>query len=249
MLLLWLCFPFFCFCQNNTSLVRGSSPLSKGVWSLQENISGTAQVQHKSLSVLYQNSFAIPELSKSSIHFILPTKHAVLGFDFNYSGDFLYNTKSGGFSLAKSFDEKLMLGFKSSFQSLSIQSQTDYFFEFELGSIYKFNSKVDVGFHLKNSLSSSNNQEVYVALGYHFSKKLEGILFVEKKGINPFSLNTQINYYLLPSLDLAFVSSNKLENNQLGISYLFTNWSIHSFFSYHSFLGLSTMVGFSYQWL
>jgi hypothetical protein len=247
-LILWLCLPFFGFCQIQNSLVKGTSPLSTGLWSQNSNISGIALVQNKVIAVLHHNYFSIAELSQSSIVFVSPVKHGAIGFNFNYSGDALYNQKDIGFTFAKSFDDKLLLGFKSNYQNTNLNNLFFHSLGFELGSIFKFNQSVDIAFHLKNTISNSQSAIVSLGFGYHFSEKVDGIVFLEKDGDTPLSINTQINYYLLPSLDLSFVTFNKLDNNKFGISYLFTNWTLDSFVAYHSYLGFTTQFGFSYQW-
>tara|TARA_B100000768_G_scaffold56670_1_gene55149 strand:- start:680 stop:886 length:207 start_codon:yes stop_codon:yes gene_type:complete len=62
-LILWLCLLFFGFCQIQNSLIKGTSPLSTGLWSQNSNISAIALVQNKAIAVLHHNYFAIAELS------------------------------------------------------------------------------------------------------------------------------------------------------------------------------------------
>lgn len=248
MLLLWLCLPMIGFCQIENSLIKGISPLSTGLWSQNSNISGLAQIQNKAIGVLHHNYFSIAELSQSSLVFASPIKYGVIGLNFNYSGDDLYNTKDVGFTFAKSFDDKLLLGFKSNYQNTNLNNVFYHSLGFELGSIFSFNQKTDLAFHLKNTVSQSERTIISLAFGYHFSKKLDGIIYLQKDGGTPLSINSQINYYLLPNLDLSAVSSNKLDNNKFGFSYLYTNWTLDTFISYHSYLGFTTQLGFSYQW-
>ena len=246
--MLLLCLPIIGFCQIENSLIKGISPLSTGLWSQNSNISGLAQIKNKAIGVLHQNYFSIAELSQSSIVFASPIKYGVIGLNFNYSGDDLYNTKDVGFTFAKSFDDKLLFGFKSKYQNTNVSKDFYHSFGFELGTIFKFNQKTNVAFHLKNTISQSQRAIVSFAFGYHFSKKLDGILSFEKDTTTPLSVNTHINYYVLPYLNLSMVSSNKFDNNKFGVSYLYMNWTIDSFIAYHSYLGFTNQFGFSYKW-
>lgn len=71
---------------GRAAAMGGSSVASQGLWALQNNPAGMANLEKISLGLYYENRWLLPETAYKCGAFALPTKFGTLGVSFNQFG-------------------------------------------------------------------------------------------------------------------------------------------------------------------
>ena len=76
---------------GRAAAMGGSSVASQGLWAMQNNPAGMANLDKISLGLYYENRWMLPETAYNCGAFALPTKFGTLGVSFNQFCSTKYN--------------------------------------------------------------------------------------------------------------------------------------------------------------
>ena len=176
---------------GRAAAMGGSSAASRGLWAIQNNPAGLANLDKISFGLFYENRWFLPETANKSGAMALPTKYGCLGLSFNQFGSSKYNENKFGLAYAKDFGPYFQMGLQLDY--LSIHTGNDYgrqrAITFELGIQSQVTGKLRLGTYIFNPVSfrleQSLNQEKLPILfrfgaAYQFTKDFIGQCEIEK---------------------------------------------------------------------
>lgn len=169
----------------------GSSVASQGLWAMQNNPAGMANLEKISLGLYYENRWMLPETAYKCGAFALPTKFGCLGLSFNQFGSWKYNENKFGLAYAKDFGRYLQIGLQLDYLMLKIGNDYGTFnaFTFELGLQSQVTDKLTLGTYIFNPVNFSfeqtlNHEKLPIVmrfgLAYKFTKDFIGQCEIEK---------------------------------------------------------------------
>ncbi len=176
---------------GRASAMGGSSVASQGLWAMQNNPAGMANLEKISLGLFYENRFMLAETAYKCGAFALPTKFGCLGLSFNQFGSSTYNENKFGFSYAKDFGNYLQIGLQLDYLLLKIGNDYGKFsaVTFELGIQSQVTDKLTIGSYIFNPVNfrfdqTLNHEKLPVVmrfgLAYMFTKDFVGQCEIEK---------------------------------------------------------------------
>lgn len=176
---------------GRAAAMGGSSVASQGLWALQNNPAGMADLDKISLGLYYENRWMLPETAYKSGAFALPTKFGTLGISFNQFGSSKYNENKIGLAYAKDFGRYLQIGLQLDYLLLKIGNDYGSFkaVTFELGIQSQVTDKLRLGTYIFNPVSFSFEQTINhekmpivmrFGMAYQFTKDFIGQCEIEK---------------------------------------------------------------------
>ena len=176
---------------GRAAAMGGSSVASQGLWAMQNNPAGMANLEKISLGLYYENRWMLPETAYKCGAFALPTKFGCLGLSFNQFGSWKYNENKFGLAYAKDFGRYLQIGLQLDYLMLKIGNDYGTFnaFTFELGLQSQVTDKLTLGTYIFNPVSFSfeqtlNHEKLPIVmrfgLAYKFTKDFIGQCEIEK---------------------------------------------------------------------
>jgi len=176
---------------GRAAAMGGCSAASCGLWALQNNPAGMANLDQFSLGLYYENRWMLPETAYKCGALALPVKFGCLGLSFNQFGSSKYNENKIGLAYAKDFGPYLKIGLQLDY--LSIHIGNDYgrhsAVTFELGMQSQVTSKLRLGTYIFNPVSFKIEQSLYqnrlpivfrFGAAYQFTKEFVGQCDIEK---------------------------------------------------------------------
>lgn len=176
---------------GRAAAMGGSSVASQGLWAMQNNPAGMANLKKISLGLYYENRWMLPETAYKCGAFALPTKFGCLGLSFNQFGSWKYNENKFGLAYAKGFGRYLQIGLQLDYLMLKIGNDYGTFnaFTFELGLQSQVTDKLTLGTYIFNPVNFSfeqtlNHEKLPIVmrfgLAYKFTKDFIGQCEIEK---------------------------------------------------------------------
>ena len=176
---------------GRAAAMGGSSVASQGLWAIQNNPAGMANLEKISLGLYYENRWMLPETAYKCGAFALPTKFGCLGLSFNQFGSWKYNENKFGLAYAKDFGRYLQIGLQLDYLMLKIGNDYGTFnaFTFELGLQSQVTDKLTLGTYIFNPVNFSfeqtlNHEKLPIVmrfgLAYKFTKDFIGQCEIEK---------------------------------------------------------------------
>lgn len=176
---------------GRATAMGGSSVASQGLWAMQNNPAGMANLEKISLGLYYENRWLLPETAYKCGAFALPTKFGTLGLSFNQFGSSKYNENKLGLAYAKDFGRYLQIGLQLDYLMLKIGNDYGKFsaLTFELGIQSHVTDKLTLGTYVFNPVSFSfeqtlNHEKLPIVmrfgLAYQFTKDFVGQCEIEK---------------------------------------------------------------------
>lgn len=176
---------------GRAAAMGGSSVASQGLWALQNNPAGMANLDKISLGLYYENRWMLPETAYKCGAFALPTKFGTLGLSFNQFGSSKYNENKIGLAYAKDFGRYLQIGLQLDYLLLKIGNDYGKFnaVTFELGIQSHITDKLTLGTYIFNPVNFSfeqtlNHEKLPIVmrfgLAYQFTKDFIGQCEIEK---------------------------------------------------------------------
>ena len=176
---------------GRAAAMGGSSVASQGLWALQNNPAGMANLDKISLGLYYENRWMLPETAYKCGAFALPTKFGTLGLSFNQFGSSKYNENKIGLAYAKDFGRYLQIGLQLDYLLLKIGNNYGSFkaVTFELGIQSQVTDKLRLGTYIFNPVSFSFEQTINhekmpivmrFGMAYQFTKDFIGQCEIEK---------------------------------------------------------------------
>ena len=233
----------------------GSSVASQGLWALQNNPAGMANLEKISLGLYYENRWMLPETAYKCGAFALPTKFGTLGLSFNQFGSSKYNENKFGLAYAKDFGHYLQIGLQLDYLLLKIGNDYGSFsaVTFELGIQSHVTDKLTLGTYIFNPVNFSfeqtlNHEKLPIVfrfgMAYQFTKDFVGQCEIEKnterEGV---SLRGGLEYEAVKNLYIrAGVQSNPgILSFGLGYGIRFAQINVAA--QLHNELGASMQIG------
>lgn len=176
---------------GRAAAMGGTSVASHGLWAMQNNPAGMANLEKISLGLYYENRWMLPETAYKCGAFALPTKFGTLGVSFNQFGSSKYNENKFGLAYAKAFGRYLQIGLQLDYLLLKIGNEYGSFkaVTFELGIQSQVTDKLTLGTYIFNPVNFSfeqtlNHERIPIVfrfgLAYKFTKDFIGQAEIEK---------------------------------------------------------------------
>lgn len=176
---------------GRAAAMGGTSVASRGLWALQNNPAGMANLDRFSFGLYYENHWMLKETAFKSAALAVPVKFGCLGLSFNQFGSSKYSENKFGLAYAKDFGPYLQIGLQLDYLMLSIGNDYDKqsAVTFELGIQSQVTEKLRLGTYIFNpvhiALQQSINQEklpIVFRFGaaYQFTKDFVGQCEIEK---------------------------------------------------------------------
>lgn len=176
---------------GRAAAMGGTAVASRGLWALQNNPAGMANLDRFSFGLYYENHWMLKETAFKSAALAVPVKFGCLGLSFNQFGSSKYSENKFGLAYAKDFGPYLQIGLQLDYLMLSIGNNYDKqsAVTFELGIQSQITEKLRLGTYIFNpvhiALRQSINQEklpIVFRFGaaYQFTKDFVGQCEIEK---------------------------------------------------------------------
>ena len=176
---------------GRAAAMGGTAVASRGLWALQNNPAGMANLDQFSFGLYYENHWMLKETAFKSAALAIPVKFGCLGLSFNQFGSSKYSENKYGLAYAKDFGPYLQIGLQLDYLMLSIGNDYDKqsAVTFELGIQSQVTEKLRLGTYIFNpvhiALQQSINQEklpIVFRFGaaYQFTKDFVGQCEIEK---------------------------------------------------------------------
>ena len=176
---------------GRAAAMGGTAVASRGLWALQNNPAGMANLDQFSFGLYYENHWMLKETAFKSAALAIPVKFGCLGVSFNQFGSSKYSENKFGLAYAKDFGPYLQIGLQLDYLMLSIGNDYDKqsAVTFELGIQSQVTEKLRLGTYVFNpvhiALQQSINQEklpIVFRFGaaYQFTKDFVGQCEIEK---------------------------------------------------------------------
>jgi len=176
---------------GRAAAMGGSSVASQGLWAVQNNPAGMANLNKISLGLYYENRWMLPETAYKCGAFALPTKFGCLGLSFNQFGSSKYNENKFGLAYAKDFGRYLQIGLQLDYLLLKIGNDYGSYraVTFELGLQSQVTDKLTLGTYIFNPVNfrleqTLNHEKLPIVmrfgLAYQFTKDFIGQCEIEK---------------------------------------------------------------------
>ena len=176
---------------GRAAAMGGSSVASQGLWAMQNNPAGMANLNKISLGLYYENRWMLPETAYKGGAFALPTKFGCLGLSFNQFGSSKYNENKFGLAYAKDFGRYLQIGLQLDYLLLKIGNDYGSYraVTFELGLQSQVTDNLTLGTYIFNPVNfrleqTLNHEKLPIVmrfgLAYQFTKDFIGQCEIEK---------------------------------------------------------------------
>lgn len=240
---------------GRAAAMGGTSVASRGLWAMQNNPAGMANLNKISFGLYYENRWMLPETAYKCGAFALPTKFGCLGLSFNQFGSSKYNENKFGIAYAKDFGPYLQIGLQIDYLLLCIGN--DYGKQsaatFELGIQSQVTEKLRLGTYIFNPVNfrlrhSINQEKIPVVfrfgMAYQFTKDFTGQFEIEKntdhKGV---SLRGGLEYEVVKDLYLRAGLQTNPGLITFGVGYAINFARIDVAAQLHEVLGASIQIG------
>ncbi len=240
---------------GRAAAMGGSSVASQGLWAMQNNPAGMANLDIISFGLYYENRWLLPETAYKCGAFALPTKFGCLGLSFNQYGSSKYNENKFGLAYAKDFGRYLQIGLQLDYLLLKIGNDYGTFsaVTFELGLQSHVTDKLTLGTYIFNPVNFSfeqtlNHEKLPIVmrfgLAYQFTKDFIGQCEIEKdterEGV---SLRGGLEYEAVKHLYIRAGVQTNPGILSFGIGYAIRFAQINVAAQLHNELGASVQIG------
>ena len=240
---------------GRAAAMGGSSVASRGLWAMQNNPAGMANLDKFSFGLYYENRWFMAETAYKCGALALPTQYGCLGLSFNQFGSWKYSENKFGLAYAKDFGPYFQMGLQLDY--LSIHVGNDYGRQsavtFELGIQSQVTNKLRLGTYIFNPVSirleQSLNQETLPIVfrfgaAYQFTKDFVGQCEIEKntdrEGV---SLRGGLEYEALKNFYLRAGVQTNPSILTFGLGYALRFVKIDAAAQMHQELGASIQIG------
>ena len=241
---------------GRAAAMGGSSVASQGLWALQNNPAGMANLDKISFGLYYENRWMLPETAYKCGAFALPiNRFGCLGVSFNQFGSSKYNENKIGLAYARDFGRYLQIGLQLDYLLLKVGNDygTFHAFTFELGIQSHVTDKLTLGTYVFNPVSfkfkqTLNHEKLPIVfrfgMAYKFTKDFVGQCEIEKdterEGV---SLRGGLEYEVLKNFFIRAGAQSNPGILSFGLGYGIRFAQINVAAQLHNELGASVQVG------
>ncbi|MBR5643457.1 MAG: hypothetical protein IKW77_04665 [Salinivirgaceae bacterium] len=243
--------------DGNFEAMANASVMQNGLWSVNNNQAGLADLQKFAVGINYQNRFQLAETSTKSVAAALHTRTGNFALSFNRFGYSQYSENSFGLAYARQFGERVSAGLQ--FDYLNINQPSAYgnngVFLFEVGLQAKPIDNMQVGVHVFNPTRAKMaeyedervNTSFRFGVNYFFSDIVQLAAEVEKTMQTDLRCKVGLEYQLISNLYLRTGFRSKPNEFCFGAGYTFKGLTFDFAFSTHQYLPMSTQVSLKYS--
>ncbi|MDR2683742.1 MAG: hypothetical protein LBB64_07745 [Dysgonamonadaceae bacterium] len=197
------------------------------------------------------NRFQVDELNTANLYFAYPNKRLDAGFRFSAFGYEEYRISQLQGSFAKKIRPDLSVGIQLNYRNVRSRWEEDSHngFSSGVGIYYRLNERVDVALLGENLLSLSDNASRNYQAGLQYRASESFVLFLET-GSNreiPFRFAAGAEYALFEQFHVRSGYDSDSGMPAFGVGYAWKRWQVDVGFSFHSVLGMSSLIGVRYQ--
>ena len=240
---------------GRAAAMGGSSVASQGLWAMQNNPAGMANLDKISLGLYYENRWMLPETAYKCGAFALPTQFGTLGLSFNQFGSSKYNENKFGLAYAKDFGRYLQIGLQLDYLLLKIGNDYGKYnaVTFELGIQSHVTDKLTLGTYIFNPVNFSfeqtlNHEKLPIVfrfgMAYQFTKDFVGQCEIEKNtDLEGVSLRAGLEYEAVKNLYIRAGVQTNPGILSFGVGYGIRFAQINVAAQLHNELGASVQIG------
>lgn len=250
---------------GRAAAMGNSCVASQGIWAMQNNPAGLAELQKMSLGLYYQNQWMLPETADKSAAFAVPLNMGTIGVSFNQYGSSNFNENKIGLAYARSFGRYLQIGLQLDYCLLKIAEEygNKSALTFELGIQSKVTDKLILGTYIFNparfTLKQTINQEplpIVFRFGasYKFTKDFIAQLEVEKNtDFEGFAFRGGLEYEAVKDFYIragAQIGTDRFQQQGLltfGLGYQIKFMEINVGAQMHQVLGSTVNIGMTFN--
>jgi hypothetical protein len=197
------------------------------------------------ISVL--NRFQMKELNTANLYLKYPNKWLDAGIKFSTFGYEEYRFSQMQVSFAKKIVPNLSLGIQLAYlnESSILEENAPHSFTSGLAVYYRLNEGIDLTLLGENLLHTSDNNPVGGYAGMKYQPFENSVLLLEivyGKEI-PFNFSVGFEYEILNQFTLRAGFRSNPKTPSFGIAYQWNKWTVEAGFSFHSVLGVSSLIG------
>ena len=238
-----------------SAALGGCSVAQQGLWAMQNNPAGLANLDRLSFGLYYENRWLMPETAYKCGAFALPTKAGCLGLSFNQYGSWKLSENKFGLAYAKDFGRYLQIGLQLDYLLLHVGNEYGSYraLTFELGLQSQVTERLTLGSYIFNPVSFSfeqtlNHERLPIVmrfgLAYRFTDDFSGHCEIEKntehEGV---SLRGGLEYEAVRNLYLRVGVQTNPGILSFGIGYALRFAQINVAAQLHNALGSSLQIG------
>lgn len=228
----------------------------KDTWGTAANPAAISGMEGPSIQTSYKRHFFAKELSSGAISLVLPIKRYSFGLYLQRTGTPDFTTSSAGLIVTKQFGPNLSLGLRANYHQIQISSYgTTNGFSFAIGTFYKFNNELSIGFYLNNpsketystkSINLTIPTSGHFGIAYQASNKFIIATSLSKQLLTPFDIAIGFDYQLIKSFNIRSAVSLKPFKQYGGFAITSNNFTIDIAFTRHPSLGYSPQITIGY---
>ena len=227
------------------------------VWAYHNNPGATAGIKQFSVGLYYEARFLAKELQTQGLAMAIPLKKGVISVGGQFYGYEQYRHTRAGVGYALSLSEKISAGVQMNLQQLrfggSYGSSTNA--TVEAGILATISEKWKLGMSVLNigrqrvSPLEEDRFTSVVRIGssYQPSKKVSILMEVEKQVVHPVSFRGALEYFPIENLVIRFGAQSGPTELAFGVGYKKNGFQIDLGSKYHTILGWTPNMGFTYQ--
>jgi hypothetical protein len=215
------------------------------------NPAAVSFTEGKSIGLSVFNRFQMSELNTANLDFVYPNKRMDAGFRFSTFGyeDYRLTRLQGSF--AKKIRSDLSVGIQLNYSTVRSRWDEDSQdgFSSGLGIYYRLNEQVSLALLGENLLCLSTPERWRWQAGLQYRASDPVVVFLET-GYNRekiFRFSVGVDYALFERFHIRSGYDSDSGLPAFGLGYGWNRWQVDVGFSFHSVLGMSSMIGVRYQ--
>jgi hypothetical protein len=216
------------------------------------NPASNSFAERKQLGLSVFNRFQMSELNTANLSFIYPNKYLDAGFRLTTFGyeDYRITQLQGNFS--KKIISDLSIGIQLNYRNIRTRWEEDSqaVFSSGLGIYYRLNEQVDIALLGENLLCTAKEKNWRWQAGLQYRASENVALFLEtgynKEKLFRFAVGAE--YAILKQFHIRSGYDSVHGMPSFGVGYNWNCWQVDVGFSFHSILGMSSIIGVGYKW-
>ncbi|GHT40524.1 hypothetical protein FACS189437_06240 [Bacteroidia bacterium] len=207
--------------------------------------------EKKQLGVSVFNRFEMSELNTAALYLKYPDKYLDMGAKlatFGYE-DYRLTQLQGSFS--KKIFPDLAIGIQLTYRNESSRWEevSHSYFSSGLGIYYRLNEQIDLALSGENLLHTSEDASWNGYAGMKYKASGNVVLFLEAGGgkETSFRFAAGLEYTIFDQFTIRSGYDSGPHSPSFGVAYRLNRWTTDVGFSLHSVLGISSMIGVSYE--
>jgi hypothetical protein len=243
--------------DGSFAAMANASVMQFGIWSVNNNQAGLAQIKKTEIGVCYQNRFRLSETGSQLLVVAIPTRTGNFALSYNRFGYNLYSENNIGLAYSRNLGKMFSAGLQ--FDYLYYHQTEDYdkrgVFLFEVGLIAKPTENLYIGAHIYNpgkaKLADYNSERVPTVFrfgaGYHFSKLMLLTIETEKSIDIKARFKCGLEYQIVDNLFARTGFASGPNEYSIGLGYVYKKLSADIAFISHQYLPMSTQIALKYS--